>query len=40
MRSVYDSRAIAVAYAASRFNPVKEKMAQHEAAKSRATSIG
>jgi hypothetical protein len=29
----YDSRAIAVAYAASRFNPVKEKMAAYEKAK-------
>jgi hypothetical protein len=30
---VYDSRAIAVAYAPSRFNPVREKMAEHQAAK-------
>jgi hypothetical protein len=29
----YDNRAVAVAYAASRFNPVREKMAEHEAAK-------
>ena len=29
----YDSRAIAVAYAPSRFNPVKEKMAEFEKAK-------
>jgi hypothetical protein len=29
----YDGRAIAVAYAASRFNPVKEKMADYEKAK-------
>jgi hypothetical protein len=31
---VYDSRAVAVAYAPSRFNPVREKMAEHQAAKS------
>jgi len=30
---VYDSRAIAVAYAPSRFNPVRERMAEHERAK-------
>ena len=30
---VYDSRAIAVAYAPSRFNPVREKMAELDAAK-------
>ena len=30
---VYDNRAIAVAYAASEFNPVKEKMTEMEAAK-------
>jgi len=30
---VYDSRAIAVAYAASEFNPVDDKMQQHQAAK-------
>jgi hypothetical protein len=29
----YDSRAIAIAYAPSRFNPVKEKMAAYEKAK-------
>lgn len=29
----YDNRAIAVAYAPSRFNPVKHKMAEYEAAK-------
>src|SRR5690606_16173715 len=29
----YDSRAIAVAYAASQFNPVKERMAEYEQAK-------
>lgn len=29
----YDSRAIAVAYAASTFNPVREKMKEYEAAK-------
>jgi hypothetical protein len=29
----YDSRAIAVAYAASKFNPVAEKMKEHERAK-------
>jgi hypothetical protein len=29
----YDNRAVAVAYAASRFNPVREKMAEQEAAK-------
>jgi hypothetical protein len=29
----YDSRAVAIAYAASRFNPVKEKMAEYEKAK-------
>ena len=31
---VYDNRAIAVAYAASTFNPVKQKMADYEQAKS------
>jgi len=30
---VYDNRAIAVAYAPSRFNPVPEKMIEHERAK-------
>lgn len=30
---VYDSRAVAVAYAASRFNPVREKMKEMKAAK-------
>lgn len=30
---VYDSRAVAVAYAASRYNPVREKMAEQQAAK-------
>jgi hypothetical protein len=30
---VYDSRAVAVAYAASDFNPVSEKMKQYDAAK-------
>lgn len=30
---VYDSRAIAIAYAPSRFNPVKERMAEYEQAK-------
>jgi hypothetical protein len=30
---VYDSRAIAVAYAPSQFNPVRERMAEHERAK-------
>ena len=34
----YDSRAIAVAYAASRFNPVKEKMAAYEKAKAAGDS--
>jgi hypothetical protein len=29
----YDNRAVAIAYAASRFNPVKEKMAAYEKAK-------
>jgi hypothetical protein len=29
----YDNRAVAVAYAASRFNPVREKMVEQEAAK-------
>jgi hypothetical protein len=29
----YDNRAVAVAYAASRYNPVKEKMAAHQRAK-------
>jgi hypothetical protein len=30
---VYDNRAVAVVYAASRFNPVQEKMAEQQAAK-------
>lgn len=30
---IYDNRAVAVAYAASRHNPVREKMAEHEQAK-------
>jgi hypothetical protein len=29
----YDNRAVAVAYASSRYDPVKEKMAEHERAK-------